>query len=153
MAKRTPVGPKGRKKVAKVMKEFHSGTLRSSSGDKVTNPKQAAAIGYSEARRMKHKGKKYAGGGMAKKKGYAGGGMAKKKYMGGGMVKKSADGVAKKGRTKGKKFQAGGMAMGGGGMMPTGGGMPMARPGGMSAGYPRAADGIARTGLTRGRYV
>lgn len=143
MAKRTPVGPKGRKKVAKVMKEFHSGTLRSSSGGKVTDPKQAAAIGYSEARRMKHKGKKYAGGGMAKKKGYAGG----------GMVKKSADGVAKKGRTKGKKFQAGGMAMGGGGMMPTGGGMPMARPGGMSAGYPRAADGIARTGLTRGRYV
>ena len=44
---------KTQKKVAKVMKEFHSGKLRSSSGKKVTNPKQAAAIGYSEARRGK----------------------------------------------------------------------------------------------------
>lgn len=37
-------------KLSKVMREFEAGTLRSSSGEKVTNPKQAVAIGYSEAR-------------------------------------------------------------------------------------------------------
>ncbi len=42
---------KGSAKVGTVMREFKSGTLRSSSGQKVTNPKQAVAIGLSEARR------------------------------------------------------------------------------------------------------
>lgn len=37
-------------KVKKAMSEFKSGTLKSSSGQKVTNPKQAIAIGLSEAR-------------------------------------------------------------------------------------------------------
>ena len=36
-------------KVQKVMKEFKRGDLKSSSGSKVTNPKQAIAIGLSEA--------------------------------------------------------------------------------------------------------
>ncbi len=36
-------------KVAKVMHEFKDGDLRSSSGEKVKNPKQAIAIGLSEA--------------------------------------------------------------------------------------------------------
>lgn len=36
-------------KVSKSMKEFYAGKLKSSAGYKVTNPKQAAAIGYSEA--------------------------------------------------------------------------------------------------------
>ena len=36
-------------KVAKVMREFKAGELKSSSGQKVTNPKQAIAIGLSEA--------------------------------------------------------------------------------------------------------
>jgi hypothetical protein len=36
-------------KVAKVMHEFKEGELRSSSGQKVKNPKQAIAIGLSEA--------------------------------------------------------------------------------------------------------
>jgi hypothetical protein len=40
-------------KVSKVMHEFNTGDLKSSSGDKVTNPKQAVAIGLSEARRAK----------------------------------------------------------------------------------------------------
>jgi len=40
-------------KIKVVMKEFGRGTLRSGSGQKVTNPKQAVAIGYSEARRGK----------------------------------------------------------------------------------------------------
>lgn len=36
-------------KVGKVMREFKEGKLKSSSGQKVTNPKQAIAIGLSEA--------------------------------------------------------------------------------------------------------
>ena len=61
---------KSQKKVGTVMKEFKAGKLKSSSGKKVTNPKQAIAIGLSEA------------------------GMSKKKMMGGGMM---SDGVSKKG--------------------------------------------------------
>lgn len=38
-------------KVKKVMKEFKEKTLKSSSGQRVTNPKQAVAIALSEARR------------------------------------------------------------------------------------------------------
>ncbi len=41
---------KAQQKVAKAMREMKEGKLRSSSGDKVTNPKQAIAIGLSEAR-------------------------------------------------------------------------------------------------------
>lgn len=40
-------------KVHKVMKEFKEGKLKSSSGKKVTNPKQAIAIALSEQRRLK----------------------------------------------------------------------------------------------------
>ena len=50
---------KGQAKVKKVMEEFKSGKLKSSSGQKVTNPKQAIAIGLSEAGlSRKQKGKK-----------------------------------------------------------------------------------------------
>ncbi|CAN5392865.1 DUF6496 domain-containing protein [soil metagenome] len=38
------------KKVEKSMHEMHEGELKSGSGKKVTNPKQAIAIGLSEAR-------------------------------------------------------------------------------------------------------
>jgi hypothetical protein len=41
---------KGKDKVEKTMHEFKEGTLKSSSGEKVTNRKQAIAIGLSEAR-------------------------------------------------------------------------------------------------------
>ncbi len=44
-------GPKAHEAVEREMKEFKEGKLRSSSGQKVTNPKQAIAIGLSEARR------------------------------------------------------------------------------------------------------
>lgn len=49
-----------RKKVEKVMREYKKGELHSGSkrGPKVTNPKQAVAIAYSEARHMKKKKKK-----------------------------------------------------------------------------------------------
>lgn len=40
-----------KEKVHVVMKEFKRGTLHSGSGQKVTNPKQAIAIGLSEARK------------------------------------------------------------------------------------------------------
>jgi len=56
---------KAQTKVGKVMGEFKRGTLRSSSGQKVTNPKQAVAIGMSEAGLSKPKPKKKA---PAKKK-------------------------------------------------------------------------------------
>jgi len=41
--------PKGQKKVGIVMREFYAGTLKSGSGQKVTNPAQAKAIAMSEA--------------------------------------------------------------------------------------------------------
>jgi len=40
---------KMQRKVAKVMREYKAGTLKSSSGEKVTNQKQAVAIAMSEA--------------------------------------------------------------------------------------------------------
>lgn len=45
------------RKVKKVMNEFKKGELHSGSksGPVVTNPKQAVAIGYSEARKAKKK--------------------------------------------------------------------------------------------------
>ena len=117
-------------KVRTVMKEFKEGKLKSSSGQKVTNPKQAIAIGLSEQRAMKG----YKAGGeskaMVKKeisfmkekgapksmikhekaemKGMKAGGMTKM-----GTVKTAApsrDGVASKGKTKGKMIK---MAKGG----------------------------------------
>jgi len=48
--KRKKLPPKD--KVEVVMKEFKRGTLNSGSGSKVTNPKQAIAIGLSEARKV-----------------------------------------------------------------------------------------------------
>ena len=47
-----------KEKVGVVMSEFKHGTLNSGSGAKVTNPKQAIAIGMSEAGMSKKKGKK-----------------------------------------------------------------------------------------------
>ena len=45
-------------KVEKVMHEYKTGTLRSSSGKKVTNRKQAIAIALSEERRAKKRSRK-----------------------------------------------------------------------------------------------
>lgn len=44
---------KRKNKIEKVMHEFKSGTLKSSSGQKVTDRKQAIAIAISESRRPK----------------------------------------------------------------------------------------------------
>ena len=119
-------------KIGRAMKEFKEGKLKSSSGQKVTNPKQAIAIGISEQKAMKG----YKAGGepkamikkevafmkakgapksmvkheMAEMKGMKAGGMTKM-----GAVKTAApskDGVAMKGKTKGKmvKMRMGGCA-------------------------------------------
>ena len=48
---------KAQKKVSKVMREYGAGTLKSSSGKKVTSRKQAIAIALSESKTAK-KGKK-----------------------------------------------------------------------------------------------
>ena len=123
-------------KVRTVMREFKSGDLKSSSGSKVTNPKQAIAIALSEARKSKSMKKcgemKESKTMMKKEVGFmkkAGApksmikheeaemGMKKggkvKKYAAGGLAAghKSADGIATKGKTKGKQI-----AMKGGGM-------------------------------------
>ncbi len=51
--------PKAKGKVKKVMKEYKEGKLHSGSkkGPKVTNPKQAIAIGLSEQRKVNKKNK------------------------------------------------------------------------------------------------
>lgn len=49
------MSPKQTQKVGRVMREFKQGKLHSSAGPKVTNRKQAIAIGLSEARRLKKK--------------------------------------------------------------------------------------------------
>jgi len=46
---------KPKNKVEKVMREYKSGSLKSSSGQKVTDRKQAIAIGISEQDRAKKK--------------------------------------------------------------------------------------------------
>ena len=96
-------------KVGKVMREFKAGKLKSSSGQKVTNPKQAMAIGLSEAGISKPK--------KGSEMKYSKGGMAATKM---GAVKTAApsrDGVAMKGKTKGKKVvMPGGKGMKTGGM-------------------------------------
>lgn len=43
-------GPKSQKKIEETMHEFKKGDLKSGSGKKVTNRRQAIAIGLSEAR-------------------------------------------------------------------------------------------------------
>ncbi len=47
---KTKYSKKAQEKVEEVMNEFKEGKLKSSSGDKITDRKQAVAIGISEAR-------------------------------------------------------------------------------------------------------
>jgi hypothetical protein len=48
---KTKYSKKAQEKVEEVMEEFKEGKLKSSSGDKVTDRKQAVAIGISEAKK------------------------------------------------------------------------------------------------------
>jgi hypothetical protein len=157
-------------KVGRVMREFKSGELKSSSGQKVTNPKQAIAIGLSEA-------------GISKKA--KGGDMKESKAM----MKKEVSFMKKKGAPKSmlkhemaeagmndggkvKKMAMGGQA--GAAMDPRKAAMMAqmmkakrsgARPGmapapapmtGMKKGgavFTKSADGIAKRGKTQGTQV
>ena len=142
-------------KVEKVMKEFKSGDLKSSSGQKVTNPKQAVAIGLSEQRRMK---------GMAK-----GGEMKESKAM----MKKEVGFMKAKGAPKSMikheeaemmGMKKGGKAYASGGRIASKGEHPIQKQskrgaemikmasGGLASGH-KSADGIAQRGKTKARAV
>lgn len=119
----------GQAKVGKVMSEFKAGKLKSSSGQKVTNPKQAIAIGLSEA-------------GLSKK---AKGGAMKESKM---MVKKEVEFMKKKGAPKSMvKHEAAEM-----GAMKKGGKVKKMASGGLAAGH-KSADGIASKGKTKAMQV
>lgn len=164
-------------KVAKVMREFKSGSLKSSSGKKVTNPKQAIAIGLSEAGLSK----KMEAGGITKhlptskqmgSLGMKKGGEVKESKA---MTKKEVAFMKSKGAPKSmikheesemKKYQAGGMpamanragavrgldraaAMSGRAMPTTGRAM---KSGGLAAGH-KSADGVATKGKTKAKQI
>jgi hypothetical protein len=118
----------GQAKVGKVMSEFKAGKLKSSSGQKVTNPKQAIAIGLSEA-------------GLSKK---AKGGAMKESKM---MVKKEVEFMKKKGAPKSmvkhEMKEAG---------MKYGGKVKKMASGGLAAGH-KSADGVASKGKTKAMQV
>ena len=123
---------KPQEKIRKVMREFRSGDLKSSSGQKVTNPKQAIAIGLSEA-------------GVSKpKKAKEGGQMAESKAM----MKKEVSFMKKKGAPKSmikhEEAEAKGMKYGGKAKKMAGGGL--------AAGH-KSADGIATKGKTKAKQV
>ena len=114
-------------KIRTVMKEFKEGKLKSSSGQKVTNPKQAIAIGLSEQRAMK---------------GYKAGGEPK------AMVKKELAFMKAKGAPKSmikhEKAEAKGMKAGGSVMQSKMGAVKTAAP---------SKDGVAVKGKTKGKMV
>ena len=118
----------GQAKVGKVMSEFKAGKLKSSSGQKVTNPKQAIAIGLSEA-------------GLSKK---AKGGAMKESKM---MMKKEVEFMKKKGAPKSmvkhEMKEAG---------MKYGGKVKKMASGGLAAGH-KAADGVATKGKNKAMQV
>ena len=119
----------GQAKVSKVMHEFKAGKLKSSSGQKVTNPKQAIAIGLSEA-------------GLSKK---AKGGAMKESKM---MVKKEVEFMKKKGAPKSMvKHEAAEM-----GAMKKGGKVKKMASGGLASGH-KSADGVATKGKTKAKKV
>jgi hypothetical protein len=118
----------GQAKVGKVMSEFKSGKLKSSSGQKVTNPKQAIAIGLSEA-------------GLSKKA--KGGEMKESKAM----MKKEVSFMKKKGAPKSMLKHE--MAEAG---MKHGGKVKKMAGGGLAAGH-KSADGIAKKGKTKAMQV
>lgn len=115
-------------KVGRVMREFKKGELKSSSGQKVTNPKQAIAIGLSEA-------------GISKKA--KGGEMKESKAM----MKKEVSFMKKKGAPKSMVKHE--MAEAG---MKYGGKVKKMAAGGLAAGH-KSADGIAKKGKTKGKEI
>jgi hypothetical protein len=124
-------------KVRKVMHEFKAGELKSSSGQKVTNPKQAIAIGLSEA-------------GISKK---AKGGAMKESKM---MVKKEVEFMKKKGAPKSmlkhEAAEMGAMKRGGKVKKMAMGGVAASKMGSVKTAAP-SRDGVATKGKTKGTMV
>ena len=126
----------GQAKVGKVMTEFKAGKLKSSSGQKVTNPKQAIAIGLSEA-------------GLSKKA--KGGEMKESKAM----VKKEVSFMKKKGAPKSMvkhEMAEAGMKYGGKVKKMAMGGMAASKMGSVKTAAP-SRDGVAVKGKTKGTMV
>jgi hypothetical protein len=127
----------GQAKVGKVMSEFKAGKLKSSSGQKVTNPKQAIAIGLSEA-------------GLSKKA--KGGEMKESKAM----VKKEVSFMKKKGAPKSmikhEEAEMTGMKKGGKVKKMATGGMAASKMGSVKTAAP-SRDGVASRGKTKGTMV
>ena len=124
-------------KVSRVMREFKKGDLKSSSGQKVTNPKQAIAIGLSEA-------------GISKKA--KGGEMKESKAM----MKKEVSFMKKKGAPKSMvKHEMGemtGMKKGGATKKMASGGMTASKMGSVKTAAP-SRDGVAVKGKTKGKNL
>jgi hypothetical protein len=127
----------GQAKVGKVMSEFKAGKLKSSSGQKVTNPKQAIAIGLSEA-------------GLSKK---AKGGEMKESTA---MVKKEVSVMKKKGAPKSmikhEEAEMTGMKKGGKVKKMATGGVGASKMGSVKTAAP-SRDGVASRGKTKGTMV
>ena len=142
-------------KVEKVMKEFKGGDLKSSSGQKVTNPKQAIAIGLSEQRRMKNMAK---GGEMKESK------EMMKKEVGFMKAKGAPKSMIKHEEAEMKGMKKGGKAYASGGRLASKGEHPVQTKskrgaemikmasGGLTAGH-KSADGIASKGKTKGKMI
>jgi hypothetical protein len=124
-------------KVRTVMKEFKSGSLKSSSGKKVTNPKQAIAIALSEAGKSKPKLKE-------------GGHMKESKEM----MKKEVSFMKKKGAPKSMvKHEMAEMGMKKGGMAKYAKGGGVASKMGTVKTAAPSRDGVAVKGKTKGTMV
>ena len=123
-------------KVRTVMREFKSGELKSSSGSKVTNPKQAIAIALSEARKSKSMKK---GGEMKESK---------------AMIKKEVGFMKKAGAPKSMiKHEESEMGMKKGGMTKYAKGGGVASKMGTVKTAAPSRDGIATKGKTKGTMV
>lgn len=123
-------------KVRKVMHEFKAGELKSSSGQKVTNPKQAIAIGLSEA-------------GISKK---AKGGAMKESMK---KVKEEVAFMKKKGAPKSMikhEMAEAGMKHGGKVKKMAMGGVAASKMGAVKTAAP-SRDGVATKGKTKGTMV
>ena len=124
-------------KVSRVMREVKKGDLKSSSGQKVTNPKQAIAIGLSEA-------------GISKKA--KGGEMKESKAM----MKKEVSFMKKKGAPKSmvkhEEAEMAGMKKGGGVKKMAMGGFAHSKMGSVKTAAP-SRDGVATKGKTKGTMV
>jgi hypothetical protein len=139
-------------KVRTVMKEFKSGDLKSSSGKKVTNPKQAIAIALSEAgksKSMKEGGHMKESKEMMKKEVS----FMKKKGAPKSMIKHEMKEAGMKPKAKYMSFTEKGKPAGMKTVqMAKGGAVKKMAGGGLAPGH-KSADGVAKKGKTDTKQV